>query len=74
VKTSKHLSKITTATSQLATWIMRTFKTRDADVMLALWKSLVIPCFGYCSQYIIHLMCPRDTTIRNGAKILSGKD
>jgi len=50
VKTSKHLSKITTATSQLATWIMRTFKTRDADVMLALWKSLVIPCFGYCSQ------------------------
>ena len=31
-------------------WIYRTFKTREIDLMLTLWKSLVIPQLDYCSQ------------------------
>ena len=31
-------------------WIMRTFNSREQDVMLTLWKSLVIPHIDYCSQ------------------------
>ena len=31
-------------------WILRTFKSRETDVMLTLWRSLVIPHLDYCSQ------------------------
>ena len=38
----------------LSGWILRTFKSRDPDFMLTLWKTLVIPKFDYCSQ----VWCP----------------
>ena len=31
-------------------WIFRTFKTRDASILLTLWKSFAIPHIDYCSQ------------------------
>ena len=34
----------------ISAWIFRTFKSRDANLMLTLWKSLVIPHHDYCSQ------------------------
>ena len=34
----------------ISAWIYRTFRTRDAHVMLTLWKSLAIPHLDYCSQ------------------------
>ena len=30
--------------------ILRTFKSRDPDLMITLWKSVVIPTLEYCSQ------------------------
>ena len=47
---SENINNITTKTSQLSSWILRTFKVRNPEVMLTLWKSLVIPRFDYCSQ------------------------
>ena len=34
----------------ISAWIYRTFRTRDAHVMLTIWKSLAIPHLDYCSQ------------------------
>lgn len=36
--------------TQLVGWIMQTFKSREKEVMLTLWKSLVLPHLDYCSQ------------------------
>ena len=47
---SENINNITTKTSQLSSWFLRTFKVRNPEVMLLLWKSLVIPRFDYCSQ------------------------
>ena len=47
---SEHINRVTTATNQLSSWILRTFKSRNAEVMLSLWKSLIIPHLDYCSQ------------------------
>lgn len=47
---SDHINNVTIKTNQLSAWILRTFKTRDKEVMITLWKSLVIPHFDYCSQ------------------------
>lgn len=35
---------------KLASWILRTFKTRSPTPMLTLWKSLVLQQLEYCSQ------------------------
>lgn len=34
----------------MAGWILRTFKLREKNCMLALWKALVQPILDYCSQ------------------------
>ena len=31
-------------------WMLRTFKTRDAVLMMTLYKSLILPILEYCSQ------------------------
>ena len=36
--------------SKLQIWILVTFESRDSILMLALWKSLIIPRMEYCSQ------------------------
>ena len=33
-----------------ANWVLRTFKSRDKDLMIQLWKSLIRPHIDYCSQ------------------------
>ena len=45
-----HISNLCKRCSNLAGWILRTFTIRDPQVMLTLYKSLVMPRFDYASQ------------------------
>ena len=47
---SKHITNQIEKVKSIIAWIHRTFKTRDCQVMLTLWKSLVLPHIDYCSQ------------------------
>lgn len=47
---SEHILSLTETVRKLIGWILRTFLTREAQPMLTLWKSLVIPRVDYCSQ------------------------
>ena len=49
-----HVNKITQSARDMCSWILRTFKSRSPEVMLTLWKTLVLPILDYCSQ----LWCP----------------
>ena len=51
---NQHIQNQINKVKSISSWIFRTFKTRDTDVMLTLWKSLAIPHLDYCSQ----LWCP----------------
>ena len=53
----KHISNISLIARQIAGWILRTFNSRSKELMLTMWKSLVIPRLDYCSQ----LWCPYKT-------------
>jgi hypothetical protein len=44
---SLHISQIANKASKLASWILRTFASREVSVMLTLWKSLVLPRLEY---------------------------
>ena len=46
----EHITAMIKRTTQLVGWILRTFKSRDKEVMLTLWRSLVLPHLDYCSQ------------------------
>ena len=46
----QHIINIVEKGKIMVGWIMRTFNSREKDVMLTLWKSLVIPHLDYCSQ------------------------
>ena len=50
----KHIAQVVETTTKLSGWILRTFKSRDPQVMLTLWRALVLPKFDYCSQ----VWCP----------------
>ena len=43
-----HIHKVTKTVRNLASWILRTFKTRDTTTMLTTWKTLVLPRHDYC--------------------------
>ena len=45
-----HIKKVIDAASNQASWILRTFSSREALPMLTLWKSLVQCKLDYCSQ------------------------
>ena len=46
----KHqIAKVSTTASRVANWILGAFKSRSADTMLLLYKSLVRPILEYCS-------------------------
>lgn len=45
-----HINKIVENTKQLTSWILRVFRSRSPEVLLPLWKSLVIPRLEYSSQ------------------------
>ena len=44
-----HINKLVSKVNELSGWILRTFQSREKDVLLTLWKSLVIPHLDYCS-------------------------
>ena len=46
----EQIRKIAIKTREMSGWVLRTFKSREKGILLALWKSLVIPHFDYCSQ------------------------
>ena len=50
IKFKDHIKFVHSKCRQLMGWALRTFKTRKADLMLTLWKSLIIPRLDYCSQ------------------------
>ena len=50
----QHINNPCQSARNMSAWILRTFKSRSPELMLTLWKSLVIPILDYCSQ----LWCP----------------
>ena len=45
---SEHIEAVKVKGKQMAGWILRTFKTREAKPMMTLFKSLVLPLMEYC--------------------------
>ena len=45
-----HIGTIVSKAQQIISSIYRCFKTRKPEVMIQLWKSLVIPHLDYCCQ------------------------
>ena len=46
----QHITNVCQSARNMCSWILRTFETRTPELMLTLWKSLVIPILDYCSQ------------------------
>jgi len=46
----QHINGMIKKATELVGWVLRTFKSRDKDVMTTSWKSLIIPHLDYCSQ------------------------
>ena len=46
----QHIEKVVNKSCDTSSWILRTFTLRSRELMLTLWKSLVIPHLDYCSQ------------------------
>ena len=53
----RHISEMCQSARNMCGWILRTFQSRSPELMLTLWKSLVLPILDYCSQ----LWCPIKT-------------
>ena len=47
---STHIKNICQSARNMCSWILRTFTDRSPDLMLTMWKSLVLPILDYCSQ------------------------
>ena len=47
---SRHVHHVCSKVKQKAGWILRTFQTRNTQVMKFLWKSLIQGHIDYCSQ------------------------
>ena len=47
---SEQINSVASKCRSLCGWILRTFITRTANVMLKLYRSLILPRFDYCSQ------------------------
>ena len=45
----QQINAVAEKAKNLISWILRTFKTREYEVMITLYKSLVIPILEYCS-------------------------
>ena len=46
----QHMSNAIKRSSNLSSWVLRVFKTREQSVMMTLFRSLVIPHMEYCCQ------------------------
>ena len=53
-KFREHIDNTITQAKTQSLWILRAFHTREANLMISLWKSLVQSRLEYCSQ----LWCP----------------
>ena len=51
---TKQIQEAVTKANRQTGWIFRTFRTRNPECMLTLFKSTVLPLLEYCSQ----LWCP----------------
>ena len=47
---SKHIEKTVFTCRKLVGWIMRTFRSRNKDVILVMWNSMIQSRLDYCSQ------------------------
>ena len=47
---SEHIRKVVTKVKNLTSWILRSFSCKSAEVMLTLWKSLVLHRLEYVLQ------------------------
>ena len=47
---SDQIQKVSSSMRHMSSWILRTFASRNKEVMLTTWKSLVLPIHDYCSQ------------------------
>ncbi|MPC43266.1 hypothetical protein E2C01_036910 [Portunus trituberculatus] len=45
-----HISETVNKAKRMVGWVLHTFKSREKDVMLGLWKALIQPMLDYCSQ------------------------
>ena len=50
----QHITEMCQSARNMCSWILRTFHSRSPELMLTLWKTLVLPILDYCSQ----LWCP----------------
>ena len=46
----QHINNICQSARNMCSWILRTFESRTPELMLTLWKALVMPILDYCSQ------------------------
>ena len=46
---SAHIAKVIEKAKNMASWVLRTFRTREAKPMLLLFKMLILPILEYCS-------------------------
>ena len=46
----QHISAMCLSARNMCAWILRTFHSRSEELMMTLWKSLVLPILDYCSQ------------------------
>ena len=44
-----HINTIKSKVKQLTGWVLRTFYSRDSDLMLILWKQIILPHLDYCN-------------------------
>ena len=47
---STQINHIVDSATQMLSWILRSFKSRHPQMMITLWKTLVLPKIEYCSQ------------------------
>ena len=47
---SSHIKHVVDKMREMSGWTLRRFKSRSPEVMLTLWKGLVLPHHDYCSQ------------------------
>ena len=49
-----HIYKVVSC-EQLSGWILRSFISRSTELMLTLWKSIILPHLDYCPNYGHHI-------------------
>ena len=69
----QHIQNICNSANHMCSWILRTFQSRSPELMLTLWKSLVLPILDYCSQLWSPSKIGQIKQIENVQKMFSRK-